>query len=118
MYLETEITQGILCIKAGGELDMAVANSFRQQVENIMNQVMAQDIVLNLKDVAFIDSSGLGVILGRYKRVAASGGKMVIVSPQPQVRRILELSGITKIMPEYSTEDAAMEALQGGRTSA
>lgn len=118
LYLETVITQGILRIKATGELDMAVANSFRQQVEDMMNQAMANDIILNLQDVAFIDSSGLGVILGRYKRVSAMGGKMAIVAPQPQVRRILELSGIMKIIEEYSTDEAAIQAVKGGRTIA
>lgn len=118
LYLETVITQGILRIKAAGELDMAVANSFRQQVEDMMNQAMANDIILNLQDVAFIDSSGLGVILGRYKRVSAMGGKMAIVAPQPQVRRILELSGIMKIIEEYSTDEAAIQAVKGGRTIA
>lgn len=118
LYLETVITQGILRIKASGELDMAVANSFRQQVEDMMNQSLANDIILNLQNVAFIDSSGLGVILGRYKRVSAMGGKMAIVAPQPQVRRILELSGIMKIIQEYSTDEAAIAAVQGGRTIA
>ena len=45
-----------------------------------------------------MDSSGIGVILGRYKQIKARGGKTMIVRPQPQVDKILELSGLKKIM--------------------
>ncbi|MEG3070542.1 MAG: anti-sigma factor antagonist [Candidatus Syntrophopropionicum ammoniitolerans] len=64
--------------------------------------------MINLAKVSFVDSSGLGVLLGRYNRVSKNGGQVLIVSPQPQVRKVLDLSGLLRIMNEYPNENEAL----------
>jgi stage II sporulation protein AA (anti-sigma F factor antagonist) len=59
---------------------------------------MARNLTFDFSEVRFIDSSGLGVVLGRYKRVLTRGGKVRIVGANPQVYRILCLSGFGKLM--------------------
>jgi stage II sporulation protein AA (anti-sigma F factor antagonist) len=64
-----------------------------------------------MQGVTFIDSSGLGVILGRYKRITQLGGTMTTVSLEPQVQRIFELAGLLKILTIYESEQKALELL-------
>lgn len=98
-----------LVVVLEGELDLKVANRLRHQMEQSLDDLPVRHLVLDLSRVCFIDSSGLGVILGRYKRVAAAGGKVALTGAQPQVRRILELSGLLRIMREYPSPDEAVE---------
>ena len=60
-----------------------------------------------MRYVTFIDSSGLGVILGRYKRLRPHGGNVIVAAPSPQARKALELSGLAGIIPICDTEDEA-----------
>lgn len=94
-----------------GELDLHGAEVFREKVDVALEASGVKHILLNLEHVTFIDSSGLGVILGRYKRVSTLGGQMALANVQPQVTRILELSGLFRIMSRYSTEAEALNQL-------
>lgn len=75
MKLYTEIKQRTLIVRLEGEVDMHVADTFRKTVDEAMEQAGVPNLMLNLARVTFIDSSGLGVILGRYKRIAQLGGR-------------------------------------------
>ncbi|MHB8171441.1 MAG: anti-sigma F factor antagonist [Thermincolia bacterium] len=111
MQLEFQHVNNTLIVRVSGELDLAVSESFRNEVEGALERQDVQNLILNLKEVSFIDSSGLGVILGRYKRITQVGGNMAIAEAEPQVRRILELSGILRIMGVFETETAALDAV-------
>ncbi|HMM21297.1 MAG TPA: anti-sigma F factor antagonist [Selenomonadales bacterium] len=111
MNISTLVKQGVLVIRVEGELDMHVADEFRQTVDEALAASGMKHVILNLKGVTFIDSSGLGVILGRYKKVAGSGGKMLAANVRPQVARILELSGLLRLIAPYGSETEAMESL-------
>ncbi|GAB6182151.1 anti-sigma F factor antagonist [Desulfotomaculum defluvii] len=108
MHLDMEQQQDTLLVRLGGEMDFGVADKMRKALDNELVDRRAKNLVLNLSRVTFIDSSGLGVILGRYKRLANCGGKVILVGAQPQVRRILELSGLVQIMEEYPDESMAL----------
>ncbi|PKM80119.1 MAG: anti-sigma F factor antagonist [Firmicutes bacterium HGW-Firmicutes-14] len=111
MKLDFIVERKTLIIRVCGELDMVVADEFRREVDTMMEKNSSDNIVLNLGGVNFIDSSGLGVILGRYKRITMRGGKMAVVGAPGQVKRILELSGILGIAGAYETENEALEAI-------
>lgn len=109
MQIDTLVKQGMLVVRVSGELDMHVADDFRQTVDSALAANGVKNILLNLNGVTFIDSSGLGVILGRYKKISTLGGVMTVAHVQPQVVRIFELSGLLKIMKLYTTEKEAFE---------
>lgn len=111
MKVTTIMKQGVLVISLEGELDVSGANQFREAVDQALDATGAKHILLNLQGVAFIDSSGLGAILGRYKRIDQVGGKMVIIYLEPQVRRIFELAGLMKIVTIYESEEKALELI-------
>lgn len=108
MHLDIEQKQDTLLVRLGGEMDFGVADKLRKALDNELVEKRVKNLVINLSRVTFIDSSGLGVILGRYKRLVNSGGKVILVGAQPQVHRILELSGLVQIMEEYPDETVAL----------
>lgn len=111
MLLDVEMKKDTLLVRPNGELDLGVADRFRRTLDETIEKGKARNLVFNLTRVSFVDSSGLGVLLGRYKRVSKNGGKVFIVSPQPQVRKVLDLSGLLRIMNEYSNENEALEKI-------
>lgn len=99
----------MLVVRCAGELDLASAPEFRKAVDSQLEDwAGVNGLVLNLGQVSFVDSSGLGAILGRYKRIRQRGGLMVLVDVPEPVRRLLEFSGIFRIIPSRATEEEAL----------
>lgn len=111
MNITTSLKRGVLIVRIEGELDMHVSDGFRQKVDHALEVSGVHHVLFNLEAVNFIDSSGLGVILGRYKKISALGGKVLATSIQPQVLQIFELSGLLKIIKLYNSEAEALECL-------
>lgn len=101
-----------LMIKADGELDMVTAHEFRESVDRAMEEMMSQNLIIDLTRVTFLDSSGLGVILGRFRRIKAKNGQLIIIIGQGSVKRILELSGVLSFISLCSTETEAWKLLE------
>lgn len=101
-----------LIIQMTGELDLVTANNFRETVDSTMQEMMAKNLIIDLSKVNFIDSSGLGVILGRFRKINAQGGKLVLIGLTPNVKRILELSGILSFIPYCDDEPKAWQLLE------
>lgn len=112
MQLEFEPRQDTLVVSVFGELDMLVADRFRAAVDARLEEGY-RNLVLDLSGVTFVDSSGLGVILGRFRRLNPAGGRMAIVGARPPVRRVLELSGLMRVMGIYRDRGQAVAELAG-----
>ena len=69
------------------------------------------NLVINLEKVRYIDSTGLGVLIGGLKRVREHGGTVNLVCTNPQIKKIFDITGLVKIFGIYDDEDAAMKAL-------
>lgn len=108
MKIVTLLKQGVLIVRVEGELDMHVADEFRKLVDDAIDSYGVKNVILNLQEVSFIDSSGLGVILGRYKRISHGGGQLAATNVQPQVTKIFELSGLLTIIKLYESENQAL----------
>ncbi len=111
MLLDIELKNNTLVVRPSGDLDLGVADHLRETLEDTLNQGQVRNLIFNLAKVSFVDSSGLGVLLGRYRRVTKNGGRVFIVSPQPQVRKVLDLSGLLRIMNEFPSESEALEKI-------
>jgi stage II sporulation protein AA (anti-sigma F factor antagonist) len=101
-----------LIIYIKGELDLVTANDFREAVDRTMEEMMAKNLLIDLSNVSFIDSSGLGVILGRFRKISAKNGQLILVGLNPNVKRILELSGILSFIPVCTDETEVWELLE------
>lgn len=111
MKITTAITKGVLVVKVIGEFDMHGAECFRETVDEYLNNMGIKDVVVDLEEVVFIDSSGIGVILGRYKKIMHLKGTICLVGVQDSVKKILELSGVLKILKIYRSEFEAVSSL-------
>jgi len=87
-----------LRFKIKGELDLNCADALRDRLDKEIKKRSARHLILDFSGVSFIDSSGLGVIIGRYRKLAPLGGKISICNCNAQVYRILEISGLTRII--------------------
>lgn len=110
MHVELEAVRDTLMARIKGEIDLAVADELRDIIDERLKKEKFKSVILDLGGVSFIDSSGLGFILGRYKRITGQGGKMFIVRARPSVSRILEVSGIKKLIPVYATENEVFQS--------
>ena len=104
MNVEYKVVRNTLVVRAQGELDMLIADTMRQEIDRRLEENSIKNLIFNLEKVTFIDSSGLGVIIGRYKKVTAASGRMFIVGAQHPVEKILHYSGINRLVPMYSRE--------------
>ncbi len=95
-----------LTVTLGGEIDHHSAIAARTEIDNLIQDYKPLVTVLVLSHIGFCDSSGLGLIMGRYKKMALLGGKLILSDPTPEITRIIALSGLDKIIvTERSRQD-------------
>lgn len=97
-----------MIVSISGELDHHNAAAVREEIDRRFSVSSAKHLVFNLKNLKFMDSSGLGILIGRYKTVSAAGGKTSIAAPVQSAERLINLAGIHKIIPIYRTVDEAV----------
>lgn len=105
------VKDNVLIVRLSGELDHHTAEILRDEWKRMIYEHGVDHVILNLGDVTFMDSSGLGVILGRYKEIMQLGGEVVVCSIAPSIKRLFEMSGLFKIIRLESNESLALEAL-------
>ncbi|HHY09070.1 MAG TPA: anti-sigma factor antagonist [Firmicutes bacterium] len=98
MHYSLEIAGQALIATLSGELDLHTSPAFKKDVaRSFAARPQLKHLIINAKEMSFIDSSGLGVILGRYRELEARGGRLYFVQANPRIKRILKLSGMEKI---------------------
>ncbi|MGL4819338.1 MAG: anti-sigma F factor antagonist [Bacilli bacterium] len=101
----------VLVIRLSGELDQHVAVQTRERLDQAMHETLATHLIINFQDVTFMDSSGLSVVIGRYKYVRSLGGQLFICGLSQQLKRLFELSGMFKIVVHTTDEHDAYKRL-------
>lgn len=112
LHIELEQYRRTLIVRLKGELDHHTADTVKTRMEDAILRGDARHVVLSLKELTFMDSSGLGVILGRYKQITGKGGKMVVCDVNPAVYRLFEMSGLFKILSFQENERLAISSLE------
>ncbi|UOQ42648.1 anti-sigma F factor antagonist [Halobacillus salinarum] len=103
--------ENVLLVRLAGELDHHEASRLREAWQEQLQSNNVGHVIVNLEKLNFMDSSGLGVLLGRYKEIQTTGGEMVICSISPEVKRLFDLSGMFKIVKLVDNEDFALQLL-------
>ncbi len=111
LHIDLSLKDHVLIVRLQGELDHHTSDELRRKVENLIDEKDITHIVMSLKDLNFMDSSGIGVILGRYKQISQKNGEMVVCSVNPMIRRLFELSGLFKILKYKESEQEALDML-------
>lgn len=98
MQIISDVRDDILYIKLIGDIDHHTAGGVRENVDKMILENNPGELILDLSGVGFMDSSGLGLVLGRYKKQLEYGGKMRIINPTGRILQILQLAGVEKII--------------------
>ena len=85
------------------ELDHHVAREMRIEVDDILMKKQVDYIIFDFEYVNFMDSSGIGVIIGRYKKIARHGGRVYVINMNYRLKKLFNLSGMNKIINIYDT---------------
>jgi stage II sporulation protein AA (anti-sigma F factor antagonist) len=102
-----------LIIKLMEDMDHHSAQYLRQKIDGELVKATVKNIVFDFSNVNFMDSSGIGVIVGRYKNVQKLNGRAAIVNANPKIMQIFEMSGVLKIIPAYNDLDKAISSMCG-----
>lgn len=93
-------------LHVAGELDVASSGRVREQVALLLSEGRT-DLVVDLTDVTFLDSTGLGLMVGTLKRVRLAGGRLVLVVPSESVLKVFRVTGLDQVLTLHdSLEDA------------
>lgn len=107
-----EVIGNCLVIHAGKEIDHHSAACIREQADDCIMKNKVKNVIFDFGKTEFMDSSGIGVIMGRYRMVKNIGGKVGIVDAGERVKRIVLLSGLHKVVHTYDSLENAVEMLR------
>jgi len=105
--------QKTIIILISGEIDHHTSKMLRTQTENALTQLGGRHIIYGFEQVTFMDSSGIGMLIGRYKQLHALGGRIAIANATGKIKEIIQLSGLTKIIPMFDTIEDSLIYTEG-----
>lgn len=103
----TPATPGHTVLALTGRLDLTSVDAFRNAIARAINHG-TPTVVVDLQHVDFIDSSGLGALVGAYRHTRDAGGDLRIVAPNTEVLELLSLMRLDRVLPPYPSTDAAL----------
>jgi len=98
MKISHFIEEKILLVELNEELDHHTQEKIRKRVDYEVQRFMPKKLVFDFKCVNFMDSAGIGFLIGRYKKVRIYGGQVEIMNVSEKIKKIFSMSGILKIM--------------------
>ena len=99
MEIRTSYQAGRLTVYLCGELDHHAAKETLRGIEELLDEYLPRDCALDLSELSFMDSSGVALIVRLSRRLAESGGRIWIENPARQPRRVIDTSGVDRIVP-------------------
>lgn len=115
MNLSMDIIGNSLIVKLKGELDHHSSESTRMKIDSNFNGKNLINMIMDLNELTFMDSSGIGLIMGRYKNVTERNGELIIVCKNNVINRILDMSGLLNIIKLHEDLDTAIINIKGVR---
>ncbi len=109
LSLSTRAESGRTVVEVAGEIDVYTAPKLREQLAELVD-AGRHDIVVDMQRVEFLDSTGLGVLVGGLKRIKQHDGSMNLVCTQERILKIFRITGLTKVFPIHESVAAAVAA--------
>jgi len=110
---EYELINQCLVIRLMKELDHHSSMMIKDRTDKMIDRGTVKYVIFDFSKAEFMDSSGIGVIMGRYKKMLFTGGKVAVTNVSAGIDRILKLSGLYKIIERYSSNREAIDSLIG-----
>mgnify|MGYP002621349342 FL=1 len=102
--MKYQVQENSLTIFLPREVDHHVAEELKREVDEMIERNHIKIVIFDFQETDFMDSSGIGVIMGRYKNLYLMGGEVWAIHVNERMKRILSLSGVTKILHVYEEE--------------
>lgn len=100
MQVKSRVHDGVMYVLLCGELDEHSANYTRITLDGIFDKPSFKKIIIDLSELDFMDSTGIGVLIGRYKRMKDKNIPIFIANPSSHAERIFKITGLYDIMPK------------------
>lgn len=110
LLLQYRLVSGVAVVSASGEVDVATCGLLRGGLLRVVTDENFRGLVVNLAGVTFIDSTGIGVLVGAWRRVMATDGVLAVAMPSRQVQSVLDATGLIKVLSVYGLEADAVQA--------
>ena len=109
LTLTTREADGKTIVAVGGEIDVYTAPKLRDKITELVGQG-SYHLVVDMQQVEFLDSTGLGVLVGGLKKVRAHDGSLQLVCNQDRLLKIFRITGLAKVFVIHETADEALAA--------
>ena len=109
MPLDLDVSErdGVAVVTVKGEVDLATSPQLRDCLTGVVEK--SSRVVVDLDGVGFIDSTGIGVLVGAVKRARSNGGDLSLVCTQRRILKVLEITGLTQVFSVFENLDAAIQ---------
>jgi anti-sigma B factor antagonist len=108
---DEEIDETTHVIELGGEVDLYTAPEFKERMVQLIESGKKQ-IVVDLSQATFIDSTTLGVLVGGVKRLRPAGGSLALVCTDENITKIFEITGLDRVFPIHASRDEALATVR------
>ncbi|MCL2372163.1 MAG: anti-sigma factor antagonist [Defluviitaleaceae bacterium] len=115
MGIQLDIQGRVMVATLEGELDHHQAERLRPQLDTAFENSPCKHLVLDMGEVSFMDSSGIGMIIGRYKNAEKRGGQLTLACMNSSLAKLFEFSGLQKIVHSTATVSDAIAKMEGGK---
>lgn len=100
MEISSKLNKNTLIIGLSGELDECTANYTRSAMDELIVDNSFKKLVVDMRGLEFMDSTGIGVLIGRYKKLKSKNILMYVVNPNSHIEKIFKMSGLYEIIPK------------------
>ena len=105
MPVEIDIDETSVTAYISGDIDHHSAAALRQKIDEAVEMAYPQLLILDFGAVTFMDSSGIGLVMGRYKLMKNLSGKVFVENAPRQIKKVLRMAGIEKMLSEKSGKE-------------
>lgn len=105
-----ELPNGVHLAEVQGEIDVYTSPKVKESVSELIEKGH-YNLVISLEGVRYIDSTGLGVLIGALKKVREHNGSIGLICTNPQIKKIFNITGLVKIFGIYKSEEEAVKSL-------
>jgi anti-sigma B factor antagonist len=109
LTLSTREVDGTTIVAVGGEIDVYTAPKLRDRITELVGEGVF-NIVIDMESVEFLDSTGLGVLVGGLKKVRAHDGSLELICTQDRLLKIFRITGLAKVFVIHDSADGALAA--------
>lgn len=100
---ELKTVGGVTLALLSGDLDHHTARLMRSEIDREISERHPIRLIIDFSAVTFMDSSGIGLIMGRYKLMSEQGGEIIVARPPAYIKKVLRLAGVDRLAPIYDT---------------